>query len=369
LPFEYLNAPLFSEGLAAVLLTDAGREWGSFQAEDWHRWRVPGHEWVMDYYVYVDENNNTVLGPYERPPHFLMSLYVDGTPSDANLEAAAFRNGRAINFEGLNYGFIDRTGELVITREFNLMTHTQFGWNEHGYILVCTEKPIFHANGLIDDEQVDFALIDVYGNRILEFRGVYYGWFMRDDGSITLMNNYGFITQIFDSAGNEVPLAFEPWSYINGYLLGRGDPQFRSNTYISVAGNGIDKTTPIPVYSISHIFGDWFQLAVLREHPMQPYIGRNYLWNVQTDELREADADMFFWWHEPLNGAFRVGRPGSGGHLTGLMDSDFNIIIDIMFDELTPINGYFLARQGNVGGLVDGAGNWVVRTPLFGNND
>jgi len=345
LDFAFPNAPLFSDGLAAVF-----------------RWAE--YEHLFEYFMsgvpfyYIDIHGNIVLGPFESPP---MVQYVE--PSALHLEGVRFQNGLAINFYDGHYGFIDTSGRLVIERNYLFFRSFQLRWNDVGLIPVAladTLEYIVSEWGYLDPF-VTFALMDRNGNYIVRMPQAFaHGAVMEHDGYYTVAcNDYWRLTHMFDYAGNEVPV-YGDWIVGNRYFISRTWDDDTSTERLT--GNGVDFTF---TNLFTHwLFGDWF--AVNDWNPDTG--GSTHLWNAQTGEER----------HDFNTGAHITYRsPGRNVMLTsweqdrrfGVYDDEGNIVIPFVFCWLHPIGENYFARAGRYGGLTGPVGEWIFRTRLSSNFD
>lgn len=345
----YPNAPLFSEGLAAVYNDAEDLK----ELVEYYDAKIP--------YRYIDTSGETVLGTYERPPMPGEYFMVDMSRYDLHLEAAVFQNGRAMNFEGWYYGFIDKAGSLVIPREFSLLQSEQFRWNEHGFIPVCIAEVeekmtdwgynqiLYVSDG--DNDLVKFALIDSSGQRDAEWmssRRLNYnnGYYIARDVEWRVIS-------VYDSMGNKV--FGKSHDFSNGYVINQLD-----EATWRITGNGTN--SDISTLALYYVYGGWFQC-----HQWDGDDIRYWMWNAQTGETNENTFGLF---------ASDSKRDLSicllyNDNITkyGVMNEAGEMLIDFKFDRLEWIGDKYLAVHGRYGGLLDARGEWIAKIPLVYNYD
>ncbi|MCL2436542.1 MAG: WG repeat-containing protein [Clostridiales bacterium] len=340
--FAFPNAPLFSDGLAAVFTWPE-----SLSGEGDHLWwyfidQVP--------FYYIDIHSNNVLGPFEPPSGLMIA-----EPIAIHLEAVMFHNGLAMNFHNERYGFIDTSGNVVIPHQYLLFQSAQIGWNSAGLALVASGE----AESVREEDLVTYALIDRYGNTVVQMpeagtSGVM-GW--RLDDLYTVSRPEDWLTlAVFDHAGNEIRVLGE--NHVgNGYFTNtqRGEDGMIAETHL--IGHGIDRT--FTDAGISWMFGDWFFIFDNEDAQTRSI-------NVQTGELRD---DFIIWSWPRIPNRNIIANTNNNTMLFGVADDDGNLLIDTAFDSLQIIGEYYFAVQGLHGGLIDANGQWVFRTTLSGNFD
>jgi hypothetical protein len=352
LPCVYPNAPLFSEGFAAVYEDNEELE----TLTDDYNANTP--------YYYINVTGEIVLGPYERPMWVGERYLFDFDLYDLNLEAAVFHNGRAMNFNGYHYGFIDVAGELVIPQKYTLIGRNQFGWNEHGLAFVCVaEVTETQAEWDLDytyylygkDGIVTYALIDVYDNRIAEWTCPPSAFPYGEGGYIVVRDGYWQISALFDVAGNTLPLPILDADYFfNGYFLKMTSDVDTTEWYFS--GNGISRT--VKADSAQWFYGDWFILSSFGYE------------NVEYRRLNLQTGEEF----HSTEAFFASARDENriiihDGMNYGVISSAGEEIIEPAFRVLEPIGDNYFAVSGKYSGLVSDCGEWIVKTLLIRNAD
>jgi hypothetical protein len=350
LPFEYPNAPLFSDGLAAVF------EWA-------------GYEWMWEYFqnnvpfYYIDIAGNMVLGPFEPPP---MVAYVE--PFALHLEAVRFFDGLAMNFKDEEYGFIDRAGRVVIPHRYLFTGSGQIGWNEAGLALVVLPetREEFLSEWGHTEQIIASGLIDREGNLIVQMPLTYiWGGVNSHSGIYTVTGLDWNLTAAFDFAGNEIP-AYGGHHMGNGYFI-TWSTNFADGSRVS--GNGVNRSFEHGV-SAQWLFGDWFSINVDFRTANAIDTGEYLMWNARTGEERHGLAPQPSWRSSVPNRYILVTTwDWERDNLFGVFDGDANVIIDMKFNYLTSIGENYFAIQGRHGGLLDSNGEWIIRVRLTGNFD
>ncbi|MCL2495956.1 MAG: WG repeat-containing protein [Clostridiales bacterium] len=133
LPCQYYNAPLFSEGLAAVYLYDPDDR--DHYAETYT-------------YVYIDYTGKQVLGPFK---------------GDYMYWRLAFSQGRAYNLDGNYYGFIDASGNIVVPHIYANIRLAQ-GYDKNGlaFVIMMDREKDQHGESF-NESTARYGLIDVNG--------------------------------------------------------------------------------------------------------------------------------------------------------------------------------------------------------------
>lgn len=381
LPFEYINAPLFSEGLAAVFMTNeeylvALEAYDGFyinMQDKFYQLQIP--------YVYVNVYGETVLGPYPCPPLSETARMIgDMVEGDGQaLGTVAFRNDRAMNFTGMYYGFINKTGETVIPHEYVLMEESQSRWNEYGNALVCqvdveeiegySSWPLyqFSHNGVPD--QALYALIDSNGNKLCEYIGSVMGANYEGDGFYTVYDysedSMKKLVGVFDLQGNDCPVPAAGDGYLgNGWFWSGWTEEADGELYLR--GYGIERM--LQGSTLAHLAGDWFVV-------MDEDWDSIRVINAQTGADSALD-EVIGWFSVRASAGKRSIIYGDyednpeGEQVYGVMDSDTaEFLVDFQYDYLSLFGDYYLAVQDNYGGLLDQDGNWLIKTPLYGNYD
>ena len=121
LPYSYLNAPLFNEGLAAVMENDG------------------------ESYYYIDSSGAKILGPYSANLDFFYE----------NLKSFVFYRGRALYYYG-GWGFIDKSGRRITERQYTSCS----GFKYADTSIVREIAP--YGNG--EFAAIHSAIIDLDGN-------------------------------------------------------------------------------------------------------------------------------------------------------------------------------------------------------------
>ena len=352
LPCAYPNAPLFSEGLAAVYVNADRLE----TLDEYFEAKIP--------YNYIDAYGNIMLGPYERPPNAGESIASDMPYYYfRNLEAAVFNNGRAMNFDkDGKYGFIDKSGKLVIPRVYTLVNFEQFGWNKYGLALVCladvteleneweTWYQFRYGNENVNNAQ--YFLIDVNGTHIAEWECRMMSIYDRGD-YYRVWNDQGRISAVFDHAGNAIPIEGDR-AFWNGYSIGE-----QANDTWRVSGNGVSNT--VNASYIDWLLGDWFSCY-------DSATGAGRIWNAQTGEERPGH---YYAYSHGQDASICTQNLDAGYSKTryGVMNDAGEVLIDFKFDWLSKIGDKYYAVQGNYGGLLDEGGEWFVKVPMLENFD
>ena len=355
MPFLHPNAPLFSEGLAAVF------EWA-------------GHEHLFLYFTegevfnYIDIYGNIVLGPFESPE---LAAHVE--PFALHLEAVKFQDGLALNFRGGRYGFIDTTGRTVIDHNYLFTREFQLRWNDAGLILVALADTMEEVAAAPPERHfaetvITSALMDREGRYVVKMTpGIMHG--IHFDGQYYFVRdvNWG-PAAMYDLEGNEVSV-YGSWHEGNRYFSTRTWDNESGISTVQITGNGVDRTfddTDEYWFSLQWLFGDWFGVHV---HSRQDTAtAQSFLWNAQTDEERCGHAVGIIF-REPNRNMLMSVNTSWEDRRYGVLDDDANIIIDFVFDWMQPIGENYLVRQGRHGGLLDPYGNWLFRTTIGSNFD
>jgi len=358
LPCVYANAPLFSEGLAAVFNDDGIT------------------------YRYIDASGETVMaGPFEAPPRLSVMGVFGLSFYDANLESAAFHSGLAMNFKDGRYGYIDASGALVIPRNFSLCRNSQIGWNEKGLAVACVSAMtsdeilqggyrtldfIFELIDTAGEVRARYAVQGYSGDFSLDASGKYYigSGASETDLAMTVFDLNGEV-----AAENSAPSGL--WlNFADGYWV------MQNNNYIiQIIGNGVSRELG-NYFTVLWRFGDVFY--IFGYYPGDDSgKSRSWLYNAQTGEniLNGRDLGPDYTANPPgLNVRRENLDDGRGNYkqLYGMLDDGGNVLLDFNYDVLQcvdPTLGKFYAAQGNYGGLLNDDGSWFIKAPLDGNYD
>lgn|GEM_PF-4492539 len=343
LPPAFINAPLFSDGLAAVF---------RYREEFGHL-----HEYFMANanYYYIDSGGVVISGPFPSPQPFDEFSF-----AAQHLEMVMFHGGLAMNFYDGQYGFIDTSGQLVIPRNYLLFTRAQFGWNDADLALVAiAETQVGIANIRGNGHGINYALIDRQGNHVAIMKqsdpyGVheYSGFYFVSSMDWVEMSMYDHWGNSVDNRGG--------WYLGGGYFRTWID---RDNIFegIRLHGNGIDRE--LGSVDLQWLYGDWFTKRLDETDERGDDIF--FQWNAQTEETR--DVVMHIW--DRRDNRITVANGWHWGQKFGVIDDEGNAVIEMEFDSLSPIGENYFAVQGRYGGLLDQNGNWIIRTRLSGNFD
>ncbi|MEO0132353.1 MAG: WG repeat-containing protein [candidate division WOR-3 bacterium] len=155
----FLDGQYFSEGLARVKTEDAQG------------------------YSYIDKKGNIV---FSLPPHVG--------------DARAFSSGLARICIGRRYGYIDKTGKIVIPVQFQLAQDFQDGLARVGDIIKGDTTKNYDdpltaafANTIFDTTVIKYGLIDKNGNYLIPKKYELIGAFVDDIALVRLNDRYGFI--------------------------------------------------------------------------------------------------------------------------------------------------------------------------------
>ncbi|HOQ75931.1 MAG TPA: WG repeat-containing protein [Thermoclostridium sp.] len=126
LPYSYINAPLFNEGLAAVMENDG------------------------DSYYYINSSGAKVLGPYSSTLDFFYN----------NQKSLVFYRGRALYYYG-GWGLIDKSGRRITEGQY--MTCSGFKYADTSIVREIAP----YGNG--ESAAIHSAIIDLDGNLLTPF--------------------------------------------------------------------------------------------------------------------------------------------------------------------------------------------------------
>ncbi|MDR0324802.1 MAG: WG repeat-containing protein [Oscillospiraceae bacterium] len=295
----------FSEGLAVVWSEDGER------------------------YSYVNIKGQTVIGPFEAPEP------LDG---DAQIwqyfwRSQHFNYGLARFQEDGLYGFIDKTGKVVIEPQFDFAagffgeygvvgTYNNIAIDRKGNRLATAGKHIetvdettfiIHGGvigGLHHDRVLMNSAGEVLSTRVLT-RQLDNGWMVGD---------YSDNPSRLEKDGEVIKLPYQIWHGLpeDRFVFYRYDDELEQ----SVQGI-VDKTG-----------------AVLME-------------------IRKGNVEVL------PSGRIQTSRWERGVGYYGLWDVDYQPLLPTRYQFLTDYGDYFAARDGYFGGLLDKEGNWVVRRSLL----
>ena len=301
LPCQYFNAPLFSEGLAAVF------ENSNFE----HNYGT--YNYSLDTYYYINPDGDNVLGPFLGPSHF------------PRLDILAFSHGRALSFDSDFYGFIDTYGNLVIPKIYtnNIYdTDGTKGYHENSLAIVCIMEEDGYGFNFND---ALWGLIDVNGKYIVPLRkatsviqeGDYYSFYYDNRESYESSEK-----EIFNYTDGKITIINEKSKETLNAWHGRcldGDIFITDSGIINIKTNEVYYNGEIPPFSHEAVF--------------------------QLDDGRSCIIGYKY---------------GSNAPKFGVMDKN-GPILDFEYDALKWVGGYFCAAQGDHGGLLRPDGTWFVK--------
>lgn len=320
LPCIYDNAPLFQDGMAAVL-------------DD------------SSFYYYINQKGERIMGPFEAPPEPYFELEEGYRP--VGLESALFYNNRAMYFIDGKYGFMDKN-QIQITPPIYIYTSLNSdGYAFDQYAIVREgerREGYFYPSS--------FGVIDLSGNYVVppqetRIYRIELGYFEVYD------ENYNIVTYNKDKS-LDVESRYLGRGYVGKslgdgeYMLSRG---WQSKTF--------------KANSAEQICGDIF---LLRDGPDAGVVnmeGRRFLNN---GEGLWKIADL-----EANNGAICIKyQMGSRDHVYGgyrkskygVMGND-GVLLDFRYSYLEEMGEYFCAAEGIYGGLIDRSGNWIIKVSLL----
>lgn len=316
LPCIYDSAPLFQDGMAAVL-DDSST------------------------YYYINQSGERIMGPFEAPPHPFFELE-DGYPPEG-LESALFYNDRAMYFEDGKYGFMDKNQVPVTPPIYLYTSHSSDGYLFDPYAIVTVGESYPSSHGLIDLAGND--IVPLQDGQIYRVEPGYFEVY-NEDYRISYTYN---VAESFDADSKYLGGGYVGKALGNGeYMLSKGGQSkiFKANTAERICGN---------IFMMS----DGVDAGVVDIE------GKRYLNN--GEGLRKiTDLDY-------SEGAICIKyqmeseRPYGFGYGTskyGVMGND-GVLLDFKYSYLEEMGEYFCATEGNYGGLIDRNGNWNVRVSLL----
>jgi hypothetical protein len=164
IPAEFIYAEPFSEGLAAATKSPRGNEgWGYINKTG--KWAIaPQYEWASSFQEHLAPvNRHHDCGYIDPTGAFALRPQISPDEKDCATVWGDFSEGLSRWKIGNKYGFMDRSGDLVIAPQFDLTFHFSEGLaavsigNEWGYIdktgkMVIAPRPFAHVedfhNGL-----------------------------------------------------------------------------------------------------------------------------------------------------------------------------------------------------------------------------
>ena len=280
LPYVYQNAPLFSEGLAAVLDSSYSHDFAQ--------------------YYFIDSSGKKILGPY---------LFYDS--SFGSLKYLAFYKGRAMYFDsndtsdGFGFGYIDKLGRRIVEPIYDFFPYIRptFKYAETaivGAILPYTEDGY---------QAVHCAIVDRDGTLLTpmmlgEMR-------LSSDGFYELSGGMKPDKEYFYLDGTKIPYS--------------SDYSYTSDGWFANMSGG-------KVYN--EIIGEISKTARHRND-------YEIFSKIIAADIRQRYGDLY-----------------------GIESKDGETALKAAYNYLTHIGEYFLAIQGDFGGLIDIHGNWLIKTSL-----
>ena len=312
LPCIYDSAPLFQDGMAAVI--DDGSE----------------------YYYYINQNGERIMGPFEAPPHPISETEAGYYPE--GLESALFYNNRAMYFEDGKYGFMDKNQVKITPPIYIYMSHSSYGYAIDQYAIV--------REG--DSYPCSYGVIDLSGNYVVPpqegpiYRAEAEYFEVRDENYNT---RYTYNkTESLDADSQYLGGGYVGKSLGNGkYMLSRG---WRSKTFNA---NGAE-----------WICGDIFQLYDGTDAGVVNIEGKRFLNNGEMIG-KIADLDYNY---GAIYVKYQMESNHSYGSNYGAMGND-GVLLDFRYSYLEELGEYFCAIEGNYGGLIDRRGNWIIKVSLL----
>ena len=302
LPYKYYNAPLFSEGLAAV------NENNSYYTN------------VPDEYYYIDRNGKRILGPFAEI-------------------TSPFSHGRALCPKGEHCGFIDNSGKLVIPQIYDYYPYRYSwkttGFDENGWAIVIVD-----GKGGYDKGAYLAGIIDINGKFVFPLSEVWDNF----RGRIFIEGNYCFFyyDTIIDCMTGEVIENSDPKLEYRKCLA--GDIFTTDAGIVNIKTGEFYYRGDTPYVNYAAVFEIWPEpnagCEVIQIDGRPCVLG--YLWD---DEWIYADYDVLV---KPKFGVLDQNGP----------------VLDFAYDNLQWMGGYFCAVQGNYGGLIRPDGSWFVKVPL-----
>jgi len=353
LPCRYDNAPLFSEGLAAVYESDDSRE-----------------------YYYIDQTGKRILGPLGlKFPSY-------------QLQYMTFSHGRAINSDGDFYGFIDTSGKLVVPRIYAHYFSGLKGYDENGLAFVVIMDYEKHSSDF-NLATARYGIIDINGEYIMPLRKTIFHNYSNFYGDHFQEGDYYFNSKDRRSWQGVSPInekAFnDAFNNKNCEIFNYKDGEIKIKESINYKKClGSDIFTIAPERRYDEVKGEWICLS-------DPGVV-----NIRTGEVYYSGdtpyvfRDGFFslglgssWWGSPYGGSDVIqleGRSCVIGYLDrnqdywyeyeqqmspkfGVLDKN-GPVLEFEYDYLQWVDGYFCVVQGDYGGLLRPDGTWFVKVLL-----
>lgn len=319
LPCAYETGMVFSEGLAAVTK--------DFSSE----------------YHYVNRTGETVIGPL--PPISQAVREQESAESyqyQMPFHIVTFHEGRARFFQGNMYGFLDQTGAIVIPARYHFVR-----WNgefRNGRAIVSVDDLNRHAlidahgNDVIPPGEWDIGLVwsgtaasDVY---LMYDRTRYKQWYMDRDGTLILDATPDGSDKRYNYLGD---------GWFDEY---EGDSHALWRDGVSY-----------PIGTLNDIFflgGDRFLIGYR--------VDERY-----AQKIIDSAGTVYFQTEEGMWLDYRYGeRQTLCAHgRYGIIDRNGTELIPPLYHRILPLGDHYLVWQGIYGGLLDPAGDWVIKVSLL----
>ncbi|MCL1974774.1 MAG: WG repeat-containing protein [Firmicutes bacterium] len=309
LPCQYYNAPLFSEGLAAVYDTNPD----DYQYE----------------YSYIDCEGNRAIGTY------------NGNYMTWLMYRLAFSHGRAMRVFNDFYGFIDKSGSLVVAPAYPDVRHTK-GYNENGLALVVVEDHEDTNYGWIDfkEETSRYGIIDINGEYVVPLRKIEHIRYSCQEGDYYLLGG-DYESELLSKDGKMIKKID-----IDKYRKCLEGDIFTTNTGVENIKTGevyYHGNTPF----VRRSWGPWGA----------PYGGSEV---IQLDG-RPCVIGYIWNYPKPPEDDFYYGM----SYITKFGVLDVNgPVLDFEYDYLQWMGEYFCAVQGDYGGILKPDGTWFFKVEL-----
>ena len=325
LPCQYLNAPLFSEGLAAVFFED---------------YKNKINQSVYTGYYYIDSLGNKVLGPYR----ITMNTHISSTL----LSKLVFSHGRAINTNGYLYGFIDKYGNLVVPQIYAYFSGAK-RYDNNGLAVVTVMASNKEGSEFYESSAV-CGIIDIDGNYIAPLKSLKNYLHNYQEGDYYFLGYHG----IEGEKDNEAVIKNKEGKTINAnssYIYRRcleGDIFTTNSGIVNIKTGEVYYKGETP-YVIRNVFLKPFYGTPFGGGDIINLDGRPCVLGYLCKEPIYERGFYKYDYNEPIK--------------FGVLDAR-GPVLDFEYDYLLWMDKYFCAVQGNYGGLLNPDGTWFFKVEL-----
>ena len=313
LPFIYPEPVCFHDGLACVLSDDG--ETVSF----------------------IDITGETVLGPYESPPR-QPSLSEDYSRDPLLItKNILFNEGLARFYSRGKYGMVDTSGEVIVPAIYEYVTSFTSGVAMTVSDGGADGRPLYgvvNSGGAVIAEGLEDAPFMHDGKAIID-----YDW-----------NTYRGVALSPDGTREEYNAAQTSWASITDNVVTYADGHT-----LTIPGaarvESIDDGRYIAYFrAADSISGKW-RLYDGNGNALSEAQPGMTLWQMHVND----DGTGYFWMYDTFYGSYPTWR---------LYDLNGSPVLRKAYDEIIPIDGYFMVKDGDRSGLIDADENYIIEVSI-----